>query len=432
MTIKKKLNIGIIILLSIFGLLGLEIYFMLSKQMPGTAEIVVSVLALTGVLNVYVFGASINRSITEPITKLKNAMVQIGEGRFDVKIEISSDDEIGQLASCLDNTVQKLQTTTTSIEKLNIEISKRKEVQLALQKAHDDLELRVEQRTVELAAANRELEKLNLDKDMAVKDLSRSNQDLQEFSYVVAHDLKAPLRGITTLADWIMADYADKLDENGRKQLEMLESKAKQTTDMINDILEYSKVGRTLQELKEVDLNILLSEIVSGLLDQAACSDRKNTEITVDENLPVVICDHTQILQVFQNLLTNAIKYMDKPDGKIHVSCSQSHGSDQSEASGSDEWLFSVSDNGPGIEKCYFDRIFKLFQTIPSRQCADSTGIGLSIVKKIVELNGGRIWLDSEISKGSTFHFTFPKHKKETVLLQDVVTAYSEFAGKTV
>ena len=122
-------------------------------------------------------------------------------------------------------------------------------------------------------------------------------------------------------------------------------------------------------------------------------------EITIENKLPIIMCEKTQIIQVFQNLLSNAIKYMDKPQGQIKVGCVEENGF----------WKFVVTDNGPGIEQKYFKRIFKIFQTLSPRDRDDSTGIGLSIVKKIVELNAGKVWVESEFGKGSTFFFTLPK-----------------------
>jgi signal transduction histidine kinase len=124
----------------------------------------------------------------------------------------------------------------------------------------------------------------------------------------------------------------------------------------------------------------------------------KNISITVVSELPAVKCEETRITQVFQNLLSNAIKYMDKPDGIIKVGCIQE----------GEFWKFSIADNGPGIEKQHWERIFKIFQTLAPRDEFESTGIGLTVVKKIVELYDGKIWLDSEVGKGTTFFFTFP------------------------
>ena len=136
-----------------------------------------------------------------------------------------------------------------------------------------------------------------------------------------------------------------------------------------------------------------MSEVIAGI------APPENIEITIEDDLPTIICETTQIMQLFQNLLSNAVKYIDKPEGKIRIGCAEQEGF----------WKFSVADNGPGIEQKHYDRIFKLFQTLAPREGVESTGIGLSIVKKIAELNGGKAWLESEIGKGSTFFFTLQK-----------------------
>jgi two-component system sensor kinase FixL len=241
--------------------------------------------------------------------------------------------------------------------------------------------------------AEQELEKLNKDLELAVWELRRANKELQEFAYITAHDLKTPLRGIGTLADWISKDYADKFDENGREQVRLLVEKAKQMSALIDDILQYSRLGHDNPEIQQVDLNEVLPEVISGI------NPPENIQITIENKLPVLMCEQIQILQVFQNLLSNAVKYMDKPEGRIKVGCVEQNGF----------WKFSVADNGPGIDQKYYKKIFKIFQTLSSRNQADSTGIGLSIVKKIVELNAGVVWVESEPGKGSTFFFTFPK-----------------------
>jgi two-component system sensor kinase FixL len=237
-----------------------------------------------------------------------------------------------------------------------------------------------------------ELEKLNKDLESAVWELRRANKELQEFAYITAHDLKTPLRGIGILADWISKDYADKFDEEGKEQVRLLVSKAKQMSALIDDILEYSRLGYGNPEKQQVDLNKLLKEAISDI------NPPENIQITIENKLPVLMCEQTQIIQVFQNLLSNAVKYMDKPNGQIKVGCIEQDSF----------WKFSVADNGPGIDEKYHKKIFKIFQTLSSRDRSDSTGIGLSIVKKIVELNAGIIWVESEPGKGSTFFFTLP------------------------
>jgi signal transduction histidine kinase len=237
------------------------------------------------------------------------------------------------------------------------------------------------------------LDRLNRDLESANQELTRTNKELQEFAYIAAHDLKTPLRAIGTLADWISADYADKFDQQGKEQVRLLVTKAKQMTALIDDVLHYSSVGQSAQKSQEVDLNPVLSEVI-GEIDPPS-----HIEVTVEQELPTIICKETHIIQIFQNLLGNAVKYMDKPRGHIKVGCVKQDGF----------WEFSVADNGPGIDKKHFERIFKIFQTLSTSDRIESTGIGLSVVKKLVELNKGRVWLESEVGKGSTFFFTLPK-----------------------
>jgi len=240
--------------------------------------------------------------------------------------------------------------------------------------------------------AEQELEKLNKDLESAVWELRRANKELQEFAYITAHDLKTPLRGIGTLANWISTDYADKFDEQGKQQVRLLVRKAKQMSALIDDILQYSRLGHSSPEKRQVDLNTELSDVIAGI------DPPENIEIIIENELPVLICEKTQIMQVFQNLLSNAVKYMDKPEGQIKVGCVEQNGF----------WKFSIADNGPGIDEKYHKKIFKIFQTLSPQDRVDSTGIGLSIVKKIVELNAGIVWVESEPGKGSTFFFTLP------------------------
>jgi PAS domain S-box-containing protein len=246
---------------------------------------------------------------------------------------------------------------------------------------------------VALREAEEELEKLNTYLKTAVCDLKRANKELQEFAHIAAHDLKTPLRAIGTLADWISMDYADKFDEQGKEQVRLLVTKARQMTALIDDILQYSRLGQSAQKNQQVNLNTVLS----GVIEEIAPPE--HIKITVENELPAMMCRKTHIIQIFQNLLGNAVKYMDKPKGQIRVGCVEQD----------DFWKFSVADNGPGIDEKYFDKIFKIFQTLAPRKGVESTGIGLSIVKKLVELNKGRVWVESEVGRGSTFFFTLPK-----------------------
>ncbi len=243
--------------------------------------------------------------------------------------------------------------------------------------------------------AEKTLGKLNKDLELAVLNLGRSNKELQDFAYVVSHDLKAPLRGIKTLAQWITTDYADKIDQNGRDQLNLLLSRADRMHNLIDGVLQYSRAGRVKEEKVQVNLNELVAEVVDSLAPPESIS------ITVENELPVIEFERTRITQVFQNLLSNAVKFMDKPEGQVRIGCVEEDGF----------WKFSVADNGPGIEEKYFEKVFEMFQTLAPRDDVESTGVGLTVAKKIVELYDGKIWVESKVGQGSTFLFTLPKHK---------------------
>ncbi len=226
-----------------------------------------------------------------------------------------------------------------------------------------------------------------------MSELESVNNELKDFAYVVSHDLKAPLRGIKALADWISTDYGDKFDEEGAEQMALLVNRVDRMHNLIDGILQYSRLGRVMEEQEEIDLN----KLIPGVIDMVSAPE--NIEITADENLPTITCERTRITQIFENLLSNAVKYMDKPEGRIHTGCSDD----------GDFWKFSISDNGPGIEQQHFERVFRIFQTLQSRDEFESTGVGLTLVKKIVEQYGGKVRLESEPGKGATFYFTLPK-----------------------
>ncbi|MGA2070396.1 MAG: ATP-binding protein [Sedimentisphaerales bacterium] len=246
--------------------------------------------------------------------------------------------------------------------------------------------------------AEQAIEKLNKDLKAAVQELSRSNRQLQDFVHIAAHDLKTPVRGIGTLADWIISDYGNRFDEQGREQIRLLKTRVIRIDKLIDGMLQYSKLARTKEKGRQADLNTMLSDIVRGIRPP------DNIEIAVD-SLPGVACEYEHLELVFQNLLTNAVTFMDKTKGLIKVGCVEQ----------GDFWKFYVCDNGPGIEQRYFEKIFKIFQTLPKKDESETAGIGLAVVKKIVELYGGKIWVESQPGSGSTFFFTFPRHIEEPV-----------------
>lgn len=241
-----------------------------------------------------------------------------------------------------------------------------------------------------------------------VKELESSNKELKDFAYIVSHDLKAPLRGINTLVNWILSDYADKIDEGGKEQLNLLAGRVDRMHNLIDGILQYSRAGQTQEEQVKVNLNELLPEIIESV------SAGENIKIEIENELPTILCEQTRITQVFLNLLSNAIKYTDKPEGRIKVGCVEE----------GDFWKFSVCDNGSGIEEKYCEKIFTMFQTLSRQDEIETTGIGLSIAKKIVEMYGGKIWVQSEVGKGSTFFFTFPQSGDAVKSQEELIGAY--------
>lgn len=242
-----------------------------------------------------------------------------------------------------------------------------------------------------------------------IHDLESTHEELKNFAYVVSHDLKAPLRAISALAGWISHDYSDKFDEEGKKHMHLLIKRVYRMDNLINGILQYSRVGQVKERLVAVNLDQLVREVIDSL------SPPSHIEVNIENILPTIMIEPTRIEQVFQNLLSNAIKYMDKSQGEIRIACKS--GIDCS--SEGTLWEFSITDNGPGIETRHFERIFQLFQTLTPRDKVEGTGVGLSLVKKIVEMYGGKVWLKSKIGEGSTFFFTLPKTYDKEVQIRE-------------
>ena len=236
-----------------------------------------------------------------------------------------------------------------------------------------------------------ELKNLELQKESLLSKLEKSNDELQEYAHVVSHDLKSPLRSINALVNWIKDDNPDTLTEDTKGHLAMIENTLEKMEQLISDVLEYSSVGSDNSVSHDVDLNEVLSDIKTLLHCPA------HITIHIRERLPTISADRVKIQQLFQNLMSNAIRYSDKEAGVITIDFQE------------DEryCTFSVKDNGIGIAEEYHQKIFKIFQSLNTHK--DSTGIGLSIVKKIVDLYQGEIWLESTVGEGTTFFFTLEK-----------------------
>jgi len=235
--------------------------------------------------------------------------------------------------------------------------------------------------------------RLEAEQKRMIRELEAVNEELKNFAYVVSHDLKAPLRAIGSLANWIAADQRDRLDAEGQQYLLLLIQRVKRLDALIDGVLEYSRIGRIHEASITIDLNELTHDVIDSLAPPSHIC------VEVPNRLPTIIAERTGIQQILQNLISNAIRYLDKPEGRIKID-----GIDLP-----DKWQVSVSDNGPGIASRHFERIFQLFQTLHSRDRIESTGVGLSIVKKIVDQYNGDVWVESVIGQGSIFYFTVPK-----------------------
>ncbi len=231
-----------------------------------------------------------------------------------------------------------------------------------------------------------------------LNELKRSNDELQQFAYVTSHDLQEPLRTIASFTQLMERRYKGRLDEDADEFMGYIVDASVRMKQMILDLLEYSRVGTKQEMFRAIHMESELNDVLVNLNDLI---ERSRAEITHDP-LPVVFGDESQLLLLLQNLITNAIKFRKENEPpRIHISA----------ACEKNEYVFSISDNGIGIEEQYFDRIFTIFQRLHTREEYQGTGIGLSVAKRIVERHGGKIWVESEFGEGSTFYFSIPVEK---------------------
>jgi PAS domain S-box-containing protein len=224
--------------------------------------------------------------------------------------------------------------------------------------------------------------------------LRRSNDELQQFAYVASHDLQEPLRMITSYLQLVEQRYAEKLDDDAREFIQYAVEGASRMKSLINALLTYSRVESGEKDFARVNCKDAIEQALYNL--QLAIEDC-HAQIDFDD-MPEIQADERQLVQLFQNLIGNAIKFRREDPPKVHIGAKREK----------DEWVFSVQDNGIGIEKQYLDRIFAIFQRLHARSKYEGTGIGLAICKKVVERHNGRIWVESEVGQGTTFYFALP------------------------
>ena len=234
------------------------------------------------------------------------------------------------------------------------------------------------------------------EKDLArkVEELARSNRDLEQFAYVASHDLQEPLRMVAAYTQLLAERYRGKLDENADKYIGYAVEGALRMQTLILDLLAFSRVGHTEADREHGECNAAIQNALANL--RSAIED--SGAIITHDHLPAVAIDPSQLVQLFQNLIGNAIKFRGKESPVIRVSAEKQVAT----------WLFTVADNGIGVSPQYNDKIFVIFQRLHTREEYSGNGVGLAICKKIVEHHGGRIWVESEVGSGATFHFTLP------------------------
>lgn len=302
-------------------------------------------------------GIAFALSVARPIKKLTEAANRFRAGELEYSVKMDRKDEIGVLASSFNDMAKELNELTR------------------------DLERRVAERTAESEAR--------------AKELARSNGELQQFAYVASHDLQEPLRMVRGYTQLLAHRYKDQLGEEANEFVDYIVDGASRMQMLINDLLSYSQVGTQGKPLEPTDCNGVLEKVLFNL--QAAV--KESGAVIMHEPLPIVLADSPQLVQVFQNLISNAIKFRKQEEvPNIHIAGRRKD----------NEWVFAVKDNGIGIDPKHFDRLFRIFQRLHNRSEYPGTGIGLAICKKVVERHGGRIWVESEEGKGSTFYFTIP------------------------
>ncbi len=315
-------------------------------------------------------GRKIDVSATiSPVRDRSGVIVGTSKIARDITERKRSDDEIQRLSNEMECRNKELEAQATE-----------------LQRARDEMEVRVNERTEELAGANQVLE--------------RSNIELQQFAYIASHDLQSPLRSISGFVQLLKLEYADKLDEQAGDWIRRTVQAIAQMQTLIGDVLAYSQVDSRSRPFAPIpflevfhDALTLMESSIQDAGAQVACG-----------KLPVVMGDRSQLVQLMQNLIGNGLKYHGDKSPRVYVSAER-HGN---------EWIFSVRDNGIGINPKYYERIFEIFKRLHDQKEYPGTGIGLAVCRRVVSRHGGRIWLESEAGQGSVFHFTLPEGTDRT------------------
>jgi signal transduction histidine kinase len=331
--------------------------------------IIVTAVFLTSLVTAVLMSSLIRRSIADPIVQLaETARIVSREKKYSVRAPTTGNhDELSIL-------VVTFNEMLAQIEKHNA----------ALREAHDELEHRVQERTAQLQDANRQLE---------------------SFSYSVAHDLRAPLRAISGFSKMLVEDHGSALDGKAQHYLQSIGRGVQTMNNLINDLLEFSRQGLKEMALCDIEMGELVSSVFEEL--QRATPDRK-LEWRLETTLPAVHGDRAMIRQVWVNLLSNAIKFTGAKDNAlVKIGCSEE---------GAQQNTYYIKDNGAGFDMRYAQKLFGIFQRLHSADSFQGTGVGLSIVQRVVQRHGGRVWAEGKVNQGATFHFALPAAEEKQEL----------------
>ncbi len=359
---------------TIVGLIHLELSFEKSNDRIRRYTLFVLFLNASGLLVAFLIVRFLSRRIViNRLEALTDMSSEIGKGNLQRRLDIRSNDELGILASAFNDMAGELGERKRQLDE---------EKNRVLDKV-EELEEQITRRETAEEALKR-----------TVTDLRRSNAELEQFAYVASHDLQEPLRMVSSYMQLLSRRYAGKLDSDADDFIGFAVDGARRMQVLIQDLLVYSRVGTRGKPFEPTNCEDVLEQVLSNM--EVAINE--SGAVVTHDPLPTVAADASQLAQIFQNLIGNAIKFQGEETPRVHVSAERKAG----------EWLFSVADNGIGIDPEFFERIFVIFQRLHGRGEYSGTGIGLAISRKIVERHGGRMWVESESGTGSTFYFTIP------------------------
>jgi signal transduction histidine kinase len=329
-----------------------------------------------GALIIFLTVAAATRTVSQvdgPLRDLLVGIAALADGRLDRRLDIRSSDEIGRVVEAFNDTADHLLAANQARERVEADLAQ----------ANRHLLIEVEERG---AAQTRLSESLI--------ELARSNEDLDNFAYIASHDLKAPLRGIRNLTDWISEDVKGKVEGDTIANLALLHTRVERLDMLVDSLLQYSRVGRLIYAVEEIDTADLIADIADYI------APPKGFTVAYRGEAPLILSKRAPLEQVLRNLIGNGLKHHDQTEGTVTVSVRDL----------GDLIEFQIEDDGPGIDPKFHERIFKIFQTLKSRDTLEASGMGLAIVKKAVERHGGTITVESAPPRrGTIFVFTWAK-----------------------